>query len=123
MSHLNHPYEGHGSFTRVTHAQQIADRVVHNPEIISKNFQFIISTIHEVVLTINPMGRILVRWESFRSNLEILCHPIWNRLYHGAFIVIYVYRNVYIYIGMYMYIGTRLIGSMAWHGAFIERND
>ena len=27
------------------------------------------------------MGRILVRWKSDRNNLEILCHPICNRLY------------------------------------------
>ena len=27
------------------------------------------------------MGRRLVRWKSFRNNLEILCHPICDRLY------------------------------------------
>ena len=49
--------------------QPIADRVAQNLEIISDNFQF--STrrtrilmgfiIYELVLTVNPMGRILVR--------------------------------------------------------------
>jgi len=42
---------------------------------------FIISTIHDVVLIVNPMGIILVRWKSLRNNLEILCHPICTRLY------------------------------------------
>jgi len=34
-----------------------------------------------LVQIINPMGRILVRWKSFRNNLEMLCHPICNWLY------------------------------------------
>ena len=69
--------------------QPIADRVAQNLEIIFKNFQF--STrrtrilmgfiIYYLVLIINPMGRILVRSKRFRNNLEILCHPICNRLY------------------------------------------
>jgi len=36
---------------------------------------------HYLVLFVNPMGRILVRWKSFRNHLEMLCHPIYNRLY------------------------------------------
>ena len=36
--------------------------------------------IYYLVLILNPMGRILVCWISFRNNLEILCHPICNRL-------------------------------------------
>ena len=34
-----------------------------------------------LLLIVNPMGRILVRWKSFKNNLEIQCHPICNRLY------------------------------------------
>jgi len=52
--------------------QPIADRMAQNLEIVSKHFQFgtrrtrilmgfIISTIHYVVLIVNPMGRFLVR--------------------------------------------------------------
>jgi len=37
--------------------------------------------IYYQVLIVNPMGRILVRWKSFRNNLEMLCHPICNWLY------------------------------------------
>ena len=37
--------------------------------------------IHYLVLIVNPMGRIMVRWKSFRNNLEILCHHICNWLY------------------------------------------
>jgi len=37
--------------------------------------------IYYLVLIVNPMGRILVRWKSFRNSLEMLCHPICNRLY------------------------------------------
>ena len=75
--------------------QPIADRVAQHLEIISKNFQF--STrrtrilmgfiIHYLILIVNPMGRILVRWKSFRNTLEMLCHPICNLLY----ICIYIY--------------------------------
>jgi len=36
---------------------------------------------HYFVLIVNPTGRIPIRWESFRNNLEMLCHPIGNRLY------------------------------------------
>jgi len=31
-----------------------------------------------VVLIVNPMGRILVRWKFFRNNLDMLCNPICN---------------------------------------------
>ena len=59
-------------------------------EIASGNFQlstrqtrilmgFLMSTIYDLVLIVNPMGRILVRWKDFRQYLEILCHR--NRLY------------------------------------------
>ena len=68
--------------------QPTADRVAQHLEIILKNFQF--STrrtrilmrfiIYYLVLLVNPMGRILVRWTNFRNNLEILCHPICNWL-------------------------------------------
>jgi len=58
--------------------------VTQNLEIISKKFQFstrstriiigfIISTIYDVVLIANPMGRNVVRL--FRTNLEILVTP------------------------------------------------
>ena len=68
--------------------QPIADRVAQHFEIISKNFQsstrptrilmgFII---YFLVLIVNPMGRILIHWKSFRNNLEMLCHPICNWL-------------------------------------------
>jgi len=70
--------------------QTIADRVAQHLEMISKNFQF--STrrtrilmgfiIIYLVLIVNPMGRILVRWTSFTNNLETLCHPICNWLYY-----------------------------------------
>ena len=39
--------------------------------------------IYYLVLIVNPMGRILVRWKGFRINLEILCHPICNWMYSG----------------------------------------
>jgi len=66
----------------------IAGRIAQHPEIISKNFQ--LSTKHTrilmgfinyyLVLIVNPMGRILVRWKRFRNNLEMLCRPICNWL-------------------------------------------
>jgi len=69
--------------------QPIADKVAQNLEIVSKNFRF--STRHTRILTglviyylvliVNPMGRILVRWKGFKNNLEIQCHPICDRLY------------------------------------------
>jgi len=74
--------------------QPIAERVAQSLQTIPKNFQFsarilmgfIISTIYYVVLIANPMGRNLVRWKSFRNNLEILCHPVCKGLY--------VYMNI-----------------------------
>ena len=61
--------------------QPLADRVAHNLEIISKNCQFSIRhtmgfIIADLVLMVNPVGRILFRWKSFRNNLQILCRPI-----------------------------------------------
>jgi len=35
-----------------------------------------------LLLIVNRMVRILVRWNFFWNNLEIQCHPISNRLYH-----------------------------------------
>ena len=69
--------------------QPIADRVTQHLDIFSKNFQFstrrtrILAEFinYYLVLIVNPMGRILVRWKSFRNHLEMLCHPICNWLY------------------------------------------
>jgi len=74
--------------------QPIADRVAQNLEIISKNFQFgtrrnrilMGCVTYYLVLIVNPMGRILVRWKSCTTNLEILCHPICNRRYISIYI-------------------------------------
>jgi len=33
---------------------------------------------YDIVLIVNPIGKILVRWQSFKNNLRILCHPICN---------------------------------------------
>jgi hypothetical protein len=73
--------------------QPIADRVVQHLVIISKSLQ--VSTertripmgfiIYFLVLIVNPMGRILVRWKSFTNNLEMLCDSISNWLYVGFF--------------------------------------
>ena len=68
--------------------QPIADRVALHLEIISKNIQFstrrtriLMGCItYYLVLIVNPMGRILARWKSFRNNLEMLGHPICNWL-------------------------------------------
>jgi len=110
----------------------IADRMAQHLEIISKNFQF--STrrtrilmgfiIDYLVLIVNPVGRILVRWKSFRNNLEILCHPICNRLYYLRLLVTcarvymcvrYTCANIlslgmyiYVYIYIYIYIHTHI---------------
>ena len=69
--------------------QPIANRVAQNLEMISKNLQ--LSTrrtrilmgfiLYYLVLIVNPMGRILVRWKSVKNNFEILCRPICHRLY------------------------------------------
>ena len=69
--------------------QPIPDRVAQHLEIMSQNFQFNTRrtrilmgfVIYYLALILNPMGRILVRWKSFRDNLEVLCHPICNWLY------------------------------------------
>jgi len=37
--------------------------------------------VYHLVLIVNPMARILVRWKSFRNDLEIVCQPICNRVY------------------------------------------
>jgi len=37
--------------------------------------------IYYLVLLVNPMGRILVRRKWLTNNLEIVCHPICNRMY------------------------------------------
>jgi len=65
--------------------------------------------IYYLVLIVNPMGRILVRWKKFRNNLEMLCHHICNWLYVDQIassikdkeqcLDSYVYT--YIYISMY----------------------
>ena len=67
--------------------QPIADRVAQHLENNSKNSQFSTKPIlmgfiiYYLVLIVNPMGRIQVRWKRFRINLEMLCHPICNWLY------------------------------------------
>ena len=69
--------------------QPIAERVEKHLEIMYKDFQcstrrtkiFMGFIIYYLILIVNPMGRILVRWKSFRNNLEMLCHPICNWLY------------------------------------------
>ena len=59
--------------------QSIADRVAQHLEIIPKNFRFstrrtriLYGIDHLLVLIVNPMDRILVRWKSFRNNFDIL---------------------------------------------------
>jgi len=67
--------------------------MAQNLEIISKIFQFskrrtkilVGFIIYYLALIMNPMGRILVRWKYFRNNFEILCHPIYNRLYQDTY--------------------------------------
>jgi len=82
-------------------SQLIVDRVEQNLENILKNFQFstrrtrilmecIIDTIYWWVLLLSSMGRILVRWKNFRSDFEIRCQPICNRLYKFVIWIIYV---------------------------------
>jgi len=88
-----HSYMGDTCDTELI--QPIADRVAQHLEIVSKNFRF--STrrtrilmgfiMYSLVLIVNPMGRILVRWKSFRNNLEMLCHPICNGLYVRLYLI------------------------------------
>ena len=68
--------------------QPTEDTVAQHFEIISKNFQ--LSTrrtsilmgliVYYLVLIVSPMGRILVRWKSFRNHLGMLCYPMFNWL-------------------------------------------
>jgi len=37
-----------------------------------------------MILIVNPMGRILVRWQSLSNTFKILCHPIDNWLYNDG---------------------------------------
>ena len=75
-----------------TQEEPIADTVAQNLVIISEKFQFstwltrilmgfITSTIYDVVLIANPIGRIVVRLKSCGNNLGIVCHRI--ALYHA----------------------------------------
>jgi len=85
----------HLEVTGLSYRQPIADRVAQHLEMISKNFWF--STrrtmilmglfVYYLVLIVNPMGRILVRWKSFTKNLEIPCHPscTWRYDYDDVF--------------------------------------
>ena len=81
--------------------QPIADRVAQNLEIISNHFRnstrrtrllmgFII---YYLVLVVNPIGRLMVRWKDFRNNLEIPCHPICNGLYVLRYVLRYVHEH------------------------------
>jgi len=49
--------------------------------------------IRYLVLIVNPMGRILVRWKRFKNDLEIQCHPICNRLYVCYHLDFYMYEK------------------------------
>jgi len=100
--------------------QPIADRVAQHLEIISKNVIFSTSRtriligfiIYYLVLIVNPMDRILVRWKSFRHILEMLWPPICNRLYHYTRTYPYAWRHICMYVYTYihnMYIHTYII--------------
>ena len=81
--------------------QPIADKVAQNLENISKKNQF--STrririlmgffIYYLVLIENPLGSIVVCYKSLKNNLEILCHPICNRIYF--FVNVYPLTSLY----------------------------
>ena len=83
------------------HVQPIADRVALNLQIISKNFRFgtkrtkiLMGLItNYLVLIVNPMGRILVRWISFKNNLEI----------RATLSAICCARNAWVHKHIYMY--------------------
>jgi len=103
--------------------QPISDRVAQHLEIISKNFQ--LSTrrtrilmgfiIYYLVLIVNPMGRILVRRQSFGNNLEMLCHPFCNWLY-VCIVSIYAFDILHIYMCKTTYI---FVDSCVWRDSFI----
>ena len=92
------------------HVHPIADKVAQHLEILSKNFRF--STrrtrilmgfiMFYLVLIVNPMERILVRWKSFRNILEILWPPICNWLYQ--YTRTYPYTWIHIYVCMCIHI-------------------
>jgi len=101
--------------------QPIADRVAQHLEINSKNFQF--STrrtrilmgfiMYFLVLIVNPMGRILVRWKSFRNNLEMLCPPICNWLFN-------TWTTYEQYVSQRVHLHAHNVGE-DWHGTSSER--
>ena len=82
------------STNECTHSlvQPIAERAAQHLHIISKNFQSSTTgrrtrilmgfIIYYLVLIVNPIGRILVRWKRFRNTLGMLsrCHPTCNWL-------------------------------------------
>ena len=99
--------------------QPIADRMALNLEIISKNFRFSTKRtkihmglkINYLVLIVNPMGWILVRWKRFKNNLEIQCHSICNRLYltHLIYVSVhicmcYLTHLIYVCVTKYIYV-------------------
>jgi len=77
-----------------------------------KNFQF--STrrtrilmgfiIYYLILIVNPMGKILVCWKSFRINLEMLCHPICSWLYTYSYMPLYICPTSFAYILIHAFI-------------------
>ena len=91
-----------------------------------KNFEFstrrtrilMVLVMFYLVLNVNPMGRILVRWKSFKNNLEMLCHPICNWLYVNMYIHIYIYTHINSYI--YIYLHMRIYIYMYMY-AYIHR--
>jgi len=96
-------------YTHQCIAQPIANRVSLDLGchwIVSKNFQFstkrtriLIGFIfYYLVLIVNHMGRILVRWMFFKNNLEIQCHPICNRLYAFDLTVAPFWFKMYTYM-------------------------
>ena len=69
--------------------------------------------IYCLILSVNPMGRIMIRWKGLRNNLEILCHPNCHRLYQYVIIVItYMYRSM---ITQNTYVVTYIYRSMITH--------
>ena len=83
--------------------QSIADRVAQHLEIISKNFRFSTRTrilmgliIYYLVLIVNPIGGILVRRKSFKSNLKMLCDLTCNWLYLDIYLDLTSYLDTWI---------------------------